>query len=140
MSGTHPARAAASPASSPQLRQTKARAASATKKLDGIAHWLADKAKSWGIDITAWYACTGSHRQSEMAAMGPIVPAYTSPGWQNLQNMLSTVACALLVASSTYQLPSAPTGAGVRARALGKLAERCEVVLFQSDEGEDAQA
>ena len=86
------------------------------KKLDGIAHWLADKAKTWGIDITAWHACADSHRQSEMAAMGPNAPAcqHTSPAWQNLQNMQSTVACALLVAFSTCQLPSTPMGAGAR--------------------------
>ena len=46
------------------------------KKLDGIAHWPADKAKSWGIDITVWYACADPHRRSEMAAMGPNAPAY----------------------------------------------------------------
>ena len=39
---------------------------------------------------------------------------HTSPAWQNLQSMQSTVACALLVASSTCQLPSAPMGAGAR--------------------------
>ena len=48
------------------------------KKLDGIAHWLADKAKTWGIDITVWHACADSHRQSEMAAMGPNAPAYVT--------------------------------------------------------------
>ena len=47
------------------------------------------------------YACAGSHRQSEMEAMGPNAPAYMSPGWQNPQNMQIMVTCALLVASST---------------------------------------
>ena len=63
--------------------QTKARAASkAIKKLNGIAHWLADKAKgkSWGIrvDTKAWYVCADSHRQSEVAAMDPNAPAYVT--------------------------------------------------------------
>ena len=59
------------------LCQTKARAASkATKKLSSMAHWLTDKAESWGVDITIWHACADSHQQSEMAAMGPNAPAY----------------------------------------------------------------
>ena len=37
---------------------------------------------------------------------------HTSPAWQNLQNMQSTVDCALLVASSTCQLPLTPMGLG----------------------------
>ena len=61
----------------------KAKAApKATKKLDGIAHWLADNAKSWGIDITVWHACADSHRQSEMAAMGPILFCFVLFGLQ----------------------------------------------------------
>ena len=45
------------------------------RKLDGIAHWLADKARSWGIEITAWYACAA--RQLEMA-MSQNAPTYVS--------------------------------------------------------------
>ena len=36
------------------------------------------KAKSWDINITVWNACTDSHQQSEMAAMGPNALAYVT--------------------------------------------------------------
>ena len=49
-----------------------------TKKLDGIAYWLADKAESWGIDIAALHACAHSHRKSEMVTMGPNAPAHVT--------------------------------------------------------------
>ena len=104
-SGTHPARAAASPASSSQLYQTKARAASkATKKLDGIAHWLADKAKSWGISTMCSLVCL--YQLASAVRDGSHRPQCTSichePGWQSLKSMRSMVTCALPAASSTY--------------------------------------
>ena len=49
------------------------------------SHWLADKAKSWGINTTVRYACADSHRQPEMAAMGPSLnaPAHVRYGMQS---------------------------------------------------------
>ena len=37
------------------------------KKLDAVAHWMADRTKSWGIDVTVYHACAESARKTEAA-------------------------------------------------------------------------
>ena len=37
------------------------------KKLDAVAHWMADRTKSWGIDVTVHYARADSARKTKAA-------------------------------------------------------------------------
>ena len=62
----------------------------------------------------ALLSTTTNTKRRQSKAPAQQMHQHTSPAWQNLQNMQSTVACALLVASSTCQLPSTPMGAGAR--------------------------
>ena len=39
--------------------------------MDAVAHWVADRSKSWGIDVTVWHQNSQSARKNESAASAP---------------------------------------------------------------------